>query len=327
MTGLCVVTGGSGFIGRALVSLLARRGSRVRVFDARKDENPVGGVDYFIGDLRDPAATDRACDGAETLFHLAAVRGGADAETIREVNVNGTANLLESACLTGVKTLVFASSTAVYGLPPAELPCSENAPLTSTGPYSLSKIVGEELCLSIRERTGMKVAVIRPAIAIGPGYDNALVLQWIIDRAIAHQPVFTLAGGRTRRHYIDIGDCAESFVAAAESEVSDGQCFNVGFDRSHTDEEFTKAAIRAAHSLSLVVPLPRPVVEIGVNIARAIGQEPAVPEFRDSLLHDAYFDIDKAKALLEWRPRKNLPVTLHEFMKWYKRKLLRRNTV
>lgn len=317
-----MITGGSGFIGRELAARLAKRGRHVRVFDIREDSNPVEDIEYFKGDLREPADTDRACDGVETLFHLAAVNGDSDGESIRDVNVNGTANLLESASLNGVKTLVFASSTAVYGVPPAELPCSEEAPLVSSGPYSLSKIVGEEMCLAMRER-GMKVSVIRPPIVLGPGYDDTQVLQWIVNRAIEHHPVFTLAGGRTRRHYIDLGDCADAFIAAAESEVSNGHCFNIGFDRSHTDEEFTKAVIRAARSLSIVIPLPQPFVEIGIRVARLLGQEPLVPEFRESLLHDAYFDIDKAKALLDWTPKKNLPVTLYEFMKCYKRKLLR----
>jgi len=318
-----MVTGGCGFLGRALAARLAKKGVSVRVFDICCDAEPLDGVEYVTGDLRNPEDTDRACDGVETLYHLAAERSDADGETIRDTNINGTANLLESAALTGVRTLVFASSAAVYGTRPEELPCREESPLLSDSPFSLSKIMGEEMCFSMRERVGMKVSAIRPPVILGPGYSDEQVLKWLIDRAINNQPVFVLGGGRTRRHYVDVADCADAFIAAARTDGADGMCFNVGYDKPHTDENFTRAVIRAARSFSISIPVPQPVVELGIKAARALGREEFVPQKEDDLFTDAYFSTQSAKDILGWRPEKTLPVTLYEFMKWYRRKLMR----
>ena len=324
MSGISMVTGGCGFLGRELAERLAKKGRAVRVFDVRCDSEPLDGVEYVDGDLRNPADTDRACDGVETLYHLAAERFDADGALIKDININGTANLLESAALTGVKTVVFASSVAVYGTPPPELPCAETTPLVSTEPFSLSKIVGEEMCLAMRER-GMKAAVIRPPIVLGPGFGEEQILKWIVDRALNNQPVFILGGGKTRRHYVDVSDCADAFIAAADCDAADGMCFNVGYERPHTDEQFTKSIMRAARSFSVAIPVPEPLIEFGMRAARVLGQEDIFPEMPENLLADAYYDTRSARDVLGWRSEKTLPVTLFEFMRWYRRKLLRQN--
>ena len=318
-----MVTGGCGFLGRMLVERLVKKGRAVRVFDIRCDQEPLDGVEYVMGDLRNPSDTDRACDGVETLCHLAAQSSRADGDLIKEVNIVGTANLLESAALTGVRTLVFASSTAVYGNPPAELPCPELAPLVSSEPFSLSKIVGEEMCFAMREQSGMKVSAIRPTTILGPGFGDEQTLKWIVDRAMNNQPVFILGGGKTRRHYVDVMDCADAFIAAADCEAADGMSFNVGYDKPHTDEQFTKAVMHAARSFSIAIPVPQPFAELGMRAARAFGRNDFLPEMDENLFVDAYYDTYSAKTILGWRPEKTLPVTLFEFMRWYRRKLLR----
>ncbi len=323
MSGLWLITGGNGLIGREVVSLLAKRGDRVRVLDCRPVAEPLEDVEYITGDIRNPEDTDRACDGVDFLVHLAAVDHDEDGELIRDININGTASLLESAALTGIKNIVFASSTLVYGSPPAEVPCHEENPLISSGSFSLSKIIGEEMCLGMRESCGAKAAVIRPPIVLGPGYDDPRILEWIVDRAINNQPVFVFGGGETLRHYVDIGDCARAFIMAAEDPASDGHCFNIGFDKPHSDESFTKAVIRAAKSFSVPISIPQPILEIGARASRIIGHDLFPPELTYNLNMDAYFTTDKIRALLDWKPEKRLPVTLFEFMRWYKRKKLR----
>ncbi len=323
MSGLNMVTGGCGFLGKELVERLVGRGRQVRVFDSKTDKYPLENVEYVIGDLRKPSDTDLACDGVETLYHLAALHDEIDGDLVRDININGTENLLESASLTGVKNIVFMSSAMVYGYPPAELPCPEYAPLLSSGPYSLSKIIGEEMCFSMRERTGARVSAIRAPVILGPGYEEKQALKWIIDRALNHQPVFMIGSGKQKRHYVDKTDCAEALIAAADNEASDGECFNVGYDRPHSDEDFMKIVIRAARSFSIAIPIPQPIVEIGWRVAHTIGQEPQIiPELKSKIFNDSYYDTSKIKATLGWKPKKTLNVTLYEFMKWYRRKLL-----
>jgi nucleoside-diphosphate-sugar epimerase len=320
-----MVTGGCGFLGGVLVERLVKKGRAVRVFDIRCDREPLKGGEYVTGDLRNPRDTDCACDGVETIYHLAAENNGADGDHIKDVNIDGTANLLESAAITCVKTLVFASSTAVYGTPPPELPCPELAPLVSSEPFSLSKIVGEDICMSMRERTGMKVSAIRPPVILGPGFGDAQILKWTVDRAMNNQPVFMPGGGKTRRHYVDVTDCADAFIAAADCDAADGMCFNVGYDKSHTDEQFMKAVLHAARSFSISIPVPQPIVELGIRAAHALGRTELFPELDEKFFADSYYDTRCAKSVLDWRPEKTLPVTLFEFMRWYRRKLIRRD--
>jgi dTDP-alpha-D-glucuronic acid decarboxylase len=323
MSGINMVTGGCGFLGRTLAARLAKKGRAVRVFDVCCDKEPLDGVEYVTGDLRNPADTDRACDCVGTLYHLAAESSRADGDLIKDVNIVGTANLLESAALTGVKALVFASSTAVYGSPPAELPCPEEAQLVSAEPFSLSKIVGEEMCFSMRERTGMKVSAIRPPTILGPGMVDARILKWTVDRALNNQPVFLPGGGKTRRNYVDVMDCADAFIAAADCDAADGMCFNVGYDKPHTDEQFAKAVMHAARSFSVAVPVPQTITELGIRAARAFGRTELFPDPEENYFADSYYDTHSVKSVLGWRPEKTLPVTLYEFMKWYRRKLIR----
>jgi len=323
MTGISMVTGGCGFLGGVLAAKLAKKGRAVRVFDISRAAEPLDGVEFVTGDLRSPADTDLACDGVETLYHLAAERREADGDLIKDVNINGTANLLESAALTGVKALVFASSTAVYGGAPAELPCPEQAPLISSEPFSLSKIVGEEMCFSMRERSGMRVSAIRPPTILGPGFSDGRLLKLLVDRAINNQPVFVPGGGKTRRHYVDVSDCADAIIAAADCAAADGKCFNVGYDKPHSDENFTRAVLRAARSFSVSIPVPQPVMELGIRAAHALGRDDFFPELDVNSFADAFFDTSSARAVLGWRPEKSLPVTLFEFMRWYRRKLIR----
>ncbi|HPI75869.1 MAG TPA: NAD(P)-dependent oxidoreductase [bacterium] len=323
MSELCMITGGSGMLGRELAFRLASLGRPVRIFDIAEPRLLPDGAEFVKGDLRNPADTDPACVGVSVIYHLAALDASSSGDDIRSVNIEGTACLLESAAISGVRKIVFASSSDVYGSPPAQSPCHEESPLVSTGPFSMSKIAGEELCLSMAASSDIKASVIRMLIVIGPGLKDQHIMRWIVNRAVEHKPVFLGAGGRAIRHYVDSGDCADALIAASDNDVSAGHCFNVGYDRPHTDEEFARAVIRAAKSFSIIVPAPRAISDAVLQIARATGEDPVPPDYRDGVFGDSWLATDKARALLGWRPQKRLPVSLHDFMRWHKRNLLK----
>ncbi|HOC94082.1 MAG TPA: NAD(P)-dependent oxidoreductase [bacterium] len=323
MSGLSMITGGSGMLGRELANRLASLGRPARLFDVVPPRTMPEGAEYVKGDLRKPSDTDPACVGVSVIYHLAALDATASGDEIRAVNIEGTASLIESAAIAGVQRIVFASSSDVYGSPPPESPCHEESPLVSTGPFSMSKIAGEELCLSAAAGTDMKASVIRMPIVIGPGLKDPHIMRWIVNRAVEHKPIFLGAGGSAVRHYADCGDCADAFIAAADNDVAAGHCFNVGYDRPHTDEEFARAVVRAAKSFSIIVPAPRAVSDAALRIARAAGEDPVPADYRDGVFGDSWLATDKARALLGWRPQKRLPVSLHDFMRWHKRNLLK----
>ncbi len=323
MSELCMITGGSGMLGRELAFRLATLGRPVRIFDIAEPRLLPDGAEFVKGDLRNPADTDPACVGVSVIYHLAALDASSSGDDIRSVNIEGTACLLESATISGVRKIVFASSSAVYGSPPPESPCHEESPLVSTGPFSMSKIAGEELCLSMAASSDIKASVIRMPIVIGPGLKDPHIMRWIVNRAVEHKPIFLGAGGRAVRHYVDSGDCADAFISASDNDVAAGHCFNVGFDKPHTDEEFARAVVRAAKSFSIIVPAPRAISDAVLQIARSTGEDPVPPDYRDGVFGDSWLATDKARALLGWSPQKRLAVSLHDFMRWHKRNLLK----
>ncbi len=153
--GIHLVTGGAGFIGSNIVELLLQRGKRVRVFDnfsTGRRENLAafsGEIELVEGDLRDPAAVEKAVAGVAFVSHQAAlpsvVRSVEDPLLSNQVNLDGTLALLVAARDAGVRRLVFASSSSVYGDSPS-LPKREEMTPAPLSPYAVGKLAGEHYC-------------------------------------------------------------------------------------------------------------------------------------------------------------------------------------
>lgn len=171
------VTGGTGFLGRALVRRLLAEGMQVRVLarpSKRADELEARGVEVVRGDLSDPEAIERAAREAEVVYHAAAK---ADPPGTRveffEANVRGTERVLQACLRAGVGRAVHISSIAVYGLAREGEPINEDTPYDDAPEkrdlYSQSKIAADQLAVSFAEKTGLPVAILRPGVVYGPG--------------------------------------------------------------------------------------------------------------------------------------------------------------
>ena len=153
-----LVTGGTGFIGSALVKALVVRGEAVRVLDdnsrgaARRVREVAHDIELVKGDIRDPAVVDRAMRGVEEVHHLAFINGTATfysaPERVLDVGVKGVVNVIDSGRRHGIASLVLASSSEVYQSPP-HVPTDETAPLVIPDPlnprlsYAAGKIIRE----------------------------------------------------------------------------------------------------------------------------------------------------------------------------------------
>jgi nucleoside-diphosphate-sugar epimerase len=171
------VTGGTGFIGGALVRRLLAEGAQVHVLaraSQRADELEARGVDVVRGDLSDPEAIERAVREAEVVYHAAAKIDppGARAEFF-ETNVRGTERVLQECLRAGVGRAVCISSIAVYGPVREGEPINEDTPYDGAPEkrdlYSQSKIASDQLAVSFAEKTGLPVAILRPGVVYGPG--------------------------------------------------------------------------------------------------------------------------------------------------------------
>jgi len=186
-----LVTGGSGFIGAALVRALVRRGETVRVFDdnSRGALRRLAGLDreleFVKGDIRDAAAVDAAMRGIEEVHHLAYVNGTATfysaPELVLDVGVKGIVNVIDACRRQGVGTLVLASSSEVYQSPP-RVPTDETAPLVIPDPlnprlsYGAGKIISEIMAINHGRKHFERVLIFRPHNVYGPdmGFDHVI---------------------------------------------------------------------------------------------------------------------------------------------------------
>ncbi len=238
----CLVTGGAGFIGSTIVDqLLAAGASEVRVVDnfVRGSWNNLAeaskhrGVRITEGDIRDRALVDRLTDGADYIFHQAALRITRCAEAPREaleVLVDGTFNLLEAAVKHKVKKVSAASSASVYG-EPSRLPIVEDHPFNNRTMYGACKVANEQLLRSFHEMYGLDYVALRPFNVYGPRMDvtgvyTEVLIRWL-DAVEAGTPPLIFGDGKQSMDFVYVGDVARAYLVAAESSVSD-DFFNVG---------------------------------------------------------------------------------------------------
>jgi UDP-glucose 4-epimerase len=189
----CLVTGGAGFIGNHIVRALLERGDSVRVLDnfsTGKRENLEDlrdEIDLVEGDIRSFHVVRRAVEGIDVIFHEAALpsvpRSITDPITTHEVGVNGTLNILQSAVDCGVRRVVFASSSSVYGNTPT-LPKHEEMTPAPLSPYAISKLAGEHYCQVFFQLYGLETVVLRYFNVFGPRQDPTSQYSAVIPRFI-----------------------------------------------------------------------------------------------------------------------------------------------
>jgi UDP-glucose 4-epimerase len=236
-----LVTGGAGFIGSHIAAALLERGERVRVFDnmlAGRKINlaALGGRAEFIeGDVRDYAALAEAMKGVEVVFHQGAIasvpRSIADPAGSLEINVTGTQNVLLAAREQGVRRVVYASSSAVYGDAPT-LPKREDLPTNTLSPYAVHKLAGEMLCEVFTRIYGLETVALRYFNVFGPRQDPASEYAAVIPRFLTmllegKRPV-VFGDGEQTRDFVYIANVVQANLKAAVAPAAVGRAMNIG---------------------------------------------------------------------------------------------------
>jgi nucleoside-diphosphate-sugar epimerase len=304
-----LVTGGAGFIGSNLVRSLAAAGDTVRVLDDFSTGGPenLDGVDGLVevveGDVRNQLQVRKAVVGAEAVYHLAALpsvaRSVADPRASHEVNVDGTLNVLLAAGEAGVRRLVYASSSSVYG-DTAELPKHEEMPVSPRSPYAATKLAGEAYCRAFACVSPLETVCLRFFNIFGPRQDPtsqyAAVVPRFVTRMLAGQPAEVVGDGRQTRDFTFVGNAVEACrLAAVAGPQAVGEAMNVGCgDR-----------ISVLDLAGLVNDL----------LGEAIG--PVFTPARPGDVRDSQAAIAKAGRLLGYRPLVAVRDGLAETVRWF----------
>jgi len=289
------VTGGAGFIGSNLVDRLVEAGHEVVVLDdlstgSRENLAAAGDAVRFLeGDLRDPAAVASAVDGCEIVYHQAALAAVArsidDPALVTDVNVGGTLELLLAARDAGVRRVVFASSSSIYGDTPM-LPKDEAMPPSPRSPYAATKVAGEAYMAAFHAAFGLETVSLRYFNVYGPRQSPrsqyAAVVPLFIDAmASGRAPTIYGDGGQTR-DFTFVGDVVEALVLAADAPDAAGAVMNIGGGGQRVS-----------------------ILELARIIAEAVGfrGEPVHAAPRPGDVRDSLASVARAQALLGWQPR------------------------
>ncbi|MEY3360579.1 MAG: hypothetical protein RL531_298 [Actinomycetota bacterium] len=234
-----LVTGGAGFIGSNLVDALLARGDTVRVLDDLSTghaENLPATADLVVGSVADPEAVRAAMDGVEAVFHEGArgsvARSVADPLTTDTMNTHGTLTVLHCAREAGVRRVIYASSSSVYGGATAP-PTPETAPLVPRSPYAVSKLAGEVYCRVFAELHGLETVSLRYFNVFGPRQrpdsQYAAVIPLFIDALRAGRPVEVHGDGLQSRDFTYVSDVVAGNLAALEAPPAavSGRVFNL----------------------------------------------------------------------------------------------------
>ncbi len=241
--GKIFVTGGAGFIGSHLVDRLCQNNFDVVVFDnlsAGRKENiekwfETSNFKFVFGDLLLSEKIPHDLSGCETVFHLAAnpeVRAGSENPTLHfEQNVLATFNLLEAVRKAeSVKTLVFTSSSTVYG-DAYEIPTPENyAPLKPVSVYGASKLASEALIASYAYTYGFKAVIYRLANIVGARTKHGVIHDFIRKLKENPKSLEILGDGTQKKSYLHVSDCLEAMLIGLEASKEKVEIYNIGSD-------------------------------------------------------------------------------------------------
>lgn len=306
-----LVTGGAGFIGSNLIRSLLGSGASVRVLDdlsTGKRENIRDLEDRFemvLGDVTDRGIVAAAVRGVETVFHLAALpsveRSIADPVAAHHVNATGTLAVLLAARDAGVRRVVYASSSAVYG-DASTIPHDESMPVMALSPYAASKLAGETYCQAFTRSFGLETVSLRFFNVFGPRQDPdseyAAVIPRFAARVLEGDRPTVFGDGRQTRDFTYIANVVQACILAAEAGPdSAGEAMNIGVGR-------------ATSLLELVAAL-------GDIFGTAV--EPEFAPGRAGEVRHSVADIMRAERLIGYRPLVDLRQGLTETVAWLER--------
>jgi len=312
---VCLITGGAGFLGINLCRHLLTLGYSVRSLDIAPFEYPEKNVVNAIqGDIRDPAAVERAMSDAHAVIHCAAALPLSSRAEIISTGVDGTRVLLQRALQGRVARFIYISSTAVYGIPDHH-PLREEDKLCGVGPYGESKIEAEGLCLQFRSK-GLCLPILRPKSFVGP--ERLGVFELLYEWAYDGKNFPVLGSGSNRYQLLDVADLCEVIARCMtyDSNIVD-DTFNVGAMEFGTMRENFQAVLdRAGHEKRVIAFPAGPVIAV-LKLLEFLHLSPLYQWIYETAAQESFVSIDRLQAKLGFVPRYSNRDALIRNYDWY----------
>lgn len=310
-----LVIGGAGFIGSHVVKQLLKhpvsavviydnfaRGKMDNIQDCLADERCT--IYPYGGDIRETEVLDKAFEGVDYVFHLAAMwllHCRDFPRTAFEVNVGGTFNVLEACVKHKVKKLIYSSSASVYG-DAVEIPMTENHPFNNRNFYGATKISGEAMCTAYNDRYGLKIIGLRYMNVYGPGQDQQAVYNGVIpimlNKIDANEQPVVNGDGTQAYDFIYVEDVAICNVNALMSNTDFGY-YNVGTGVQTTIRELCETILNLKESQLEVMYKPYNSDDIRALVKNRIGSP--VNAFQDLGFQYQYSLEEGLRELIRWR--------------------------
>lgn len=247
-----LVTGAAGFIGSHLCEELVRQGFKVKAFDRYNISSSFGWLDKsdyrsdietVLGDVRDYDSVQKAMDGCNVVFHLAALIGipysyVSPLAYIR-TNIEGTYNVLESAKSLNFENIIITSTSETYGTA-QYVPIDEKHPLVGQSPYSASKISADQLSVSYIKSFDMPIKIVRPFNTYGPRQSSRAVIPTIISQLKMNKHKIKLGNLEPTRDLTYVDDTVSGFIEVQKNDYFNQDIVNIGSGKEISIEELLK---------------------------------------------------------------------------------------
>lgn len=292
-----LVTGGSGFIGSHVVDKLKAKGVDVRVFDGIAPSYRTD-IEHYSGNLLDMTALSFAMSGIDAVFHLAAVADVKDVfndpHNAEAINVRGTINVLEAARRSGLKRIVYGSTTWVYSdADPAEV--DEKTPLQAPSHlYTATKLAGEYYCQSYSKLYGFEVTILRYGIPYGPRARDGAVVPIFVRKAMNGEPLTIAGDGSQFRKFVYVEDLAEG-NALGLMPVAKNKIYNLDGNEKITIKQIAETVQKIIGNVKIEYTSARPGDFSGKEVSS-----------------------ERARTELGWVPKTSFEEGVRKYVQWYK---------
>ncbi|HMS64419.1 MAG TPA: NAD-dependent 4,6-dehydratase LegB [Ignavibacteria bacterium] len=309
-----LVTGADGFIGSHLTEKLLETGCRVKAFTYYNSFNSLGWLDTFSkvklneieivqGDIRDGNMVEKATEGIDLIFHLAALisipYSYHTPESYIDTNIKGTLNVLQAALKNKSEKVIVTSTSEVYGTA-LYVPIDEKHPRQGQSPYSASKIGADYLSESFYRSFGLPVTIVRPFNTFGPRQSARAVIPAIITQLLNGADEIKLGSLHPTRDLVYIKDTVNGFTEIATSDELAGEEVNIA----------TNIEISIGDLAKKIIEIINPGARIVCDDIRLRPENSEVDRLMGS--------DEKILKLTGWRKEYTLEKGLHETIEWFR---------